>query len=508
MDIAKKFEQLKKGNYPEFYNFIHDMPKGGLLHVHLAGAIPINAILKRENKFHVKMTGNKIDLPLNYPLTPLSRKKLQIKKTHHVPKVSDLKYSLMSSQEWNNRKTNQPTERKKLFKNYRQIQNLTYKEILELKEALIFRAHGPSQENVVLFPDYRPNPYALPNEFYKKFERLKGLTRSSNLYRSLLLDFLEETWADNIDYIELMVNPFEKVQPNLNSINCIFGRGTRAAEELPKYIGNEQEFECHAAVFLLKRYIDDVNRFNAKLKNGIINRKRGSWQLPKKLEVRFLIGLDRAEIDREAKLDWAFTVVNRFMYKETEKRYRNKVLGINLIGNEFGSIGRPFDYFNWLMPLKDEFPKVHVAVHAGESAVADGHVLDSILLGAERIGHGLSLHHCERAKQILKEREICIEACVISNKLLGYVPDIEKHPAKQWIKDGFRVCLNTDDPGIFDTHMTDEFYYAALSFDLSLDTIKHLAMESIRSSFLSDFEKDQRLKEFNTKFTYFCNNLC
>ena len=482
------------------------LPKGGLLHIHLAGAIPVDAIFKNKSKLYVKMTD--------------------------TTRGQQLQYSLMTSKEWENHKINynlkykkhkksakvtqhikKCKKRDKAFRYYKPFVSLSREDTSAVKDALIFRACGPLHKTTVLFPDYRPTPYALPQEFSDKFKRLAGLKYDSQLYRSFLARIMKDAWEDNIEYIELMVNPFGKIPSDPKGIVNFFGREKDITKQLLSCRNNYEQFNIDAAVFILKEYINDVNRFNEKLADSrqcSIKKcriQRNFDFLPESVDVRFLIGLDRTEMAREEKLDLSFKVVNHFINEEKEERYRNKVLGINLIGNEFGSIGRPFDYFKWIIPeKKKEYPDVHITIHAGESAVADGHVLDSILLGAERIGHGLSLQHGEYTEQILKERNICIEACILSNKLLGYVPCVEKHPAKQWLEKDLKVCLNTDDPGIFDTRMTDEFYYATLSFDLSLELIEQLTLESIKSSFLPEPDKNIRINAFKDKISEFYEN--
>jgi adenosine deaminase len=79
---------------------------------------------------------------------------------------------------------------------------------------------------------------------------------------------------------------------------------------------------------------------------------------------------------------------------------------------------------------------------------------------------------------------------------LGFVPNVEKHPARRWLAREMPVCLNTDDPGIFGISMTDEFYYAVCSFDLGLADIQRLCMQSLNYSFLPSAEKSEAINEF------------
>jgi adenosine deaminase len=483
-----KFDQLKeKGTCTEMYNFLKLLPKGGLLHAHLSGAIPIDAILRLSDKFYFKVKDGKPD--------------------------GRLKYSIITSREWHRLKS---MERKKkrgeTFRFYKPLNSLSKTGIEEFREALIFRACGPLINKEIPFtPTYQPNPYSLPEEFEQKFARLEGISLDTQMMRRFLWEVLDCFWADNVEYIELMVNPFDKIKPTAASIEYALGKQSEMSKTLIQYMDEPELFEYFAAIFTLEQFVNQVQAFNAHL----LRRRKNKWWrytnpylknpntlkwLPNQLNVRFLLGLNRSSIGRRERLQQAFKIVEYFQDIVPEGRYRNKVVGINLIGNEFGFVGRPIDYLKWMIPLIEEYPKVNISLHAGESSIADGHVFDSILLGAQRIGHGLSLQHSVRAKTVLKEKKICIEACVLSNKILGYIPDAELHPAKDWIKQKIKICLNTDDPGIFDTSMTDEFYYAAIAFDLSLAEIKKIAIESLRSSFMSDEEKTSAINKFSDRF--------
>jgi adenosine deaminase len=470
-----EFKQLRKRKASIMRNFLRFLPKGGLLHVHLTGAIPIEVILNNSKNIFVA-TSN-------------------CKSTYSDKSNKPLIYSLTSGRYMHHVKA---TNRRKFFKNYclryKQLSTLSHNQRNDIRNAIKLGA----------LP-YNPHPYALPAEFNERFIRLNDLTHDLQLYKSLFAEFLKKTCDENIDYIELMINPFREVEPNSKSINYVFNGkdDTKIRSELQTHIGN-QDFDFYAAVFLLKQYIDVVDDFNKKLKKDCVKREGLFQFLPEYIDARFLIGLKRTNNTREEDLELAFKVVNHFINDETQA-YRNKVLGINLMGDEFGKIGRPTDYSKWMNQLQQKYPDVHVSIHAGESTVPDGHVFDSILLDAERIGHCISLQHSKPTVTILKDKNLCIEACILSNKYLGYIPDVTQHPVKQWIENDLKVCLNTDDPGIFDIDMTEEFQNAVAAFDISLDTIKQLAMESIMSSFLPDFEKKQRLKAFDAKFTCFCD---
>ncbi|MEJ1972057.1 MAG: hypothetical protein WDM96_06160 [Lacunisphaera sp.] len=60
-----------------------------------------------------------------------------------------------------------------------------------------------------------------------------------------------------------------------------------------------------------------------------------------------------------------------------------------------------------------------------------------------------------------------VEINLISNRLLEYTPDLAKHPFPEYLRTGIPVCLNTDDRGMWDSNLTDEYYTAVTTFNLS-----------------------------------------
>jgi len=80
---------------------------------------------------------------------------------------------------------------------------------------------------------------------------------------------------------------------------------------------------------------------------------------------------------------------------------------------------------------------MHTYMHAGETH--DPHkknLHDSVLLNAQRIGHGFQLALFPNLIEECKKRDICIEVCPLSNFVLGYTLDLRTHPARYLIANG------------------------------------------------------------------------
>ena len=382
---------------------------------------------------------------------------------------------------------------------YRRFDQLTPSQVDEVREALVFREIGLSEGQVpVSGESFRANLASLPLEFDLRFQRMDSLTKDLPTTRRLLRRVLRDLAEDRVQYVEIMVNPFDKASPDPRGVNEVFGKGSEAAKELTSVLStNSAEFGVLCAEHVLRRYIDEVNSVRSELA-----RSHGGSRRPTELiDARFLLATRRVGLQRKERIEECFELVSRFR-RHPLARYRERVVGINIMGNEFGMRDRPTDYLQSILPqVTKHGSDCGVSLHAGESGVDDGHTFDSILLGAQRLGHGLSLKYSQKASTMAFDRGICIEACPLSNKFLGFTPDLgNHHPLRTWIDRGQRVCLNTDDPGLFETSQTDEFYFAALAFDLTLAEIRKLCEESLSAAFITDAQRTVHLNDFQVAF--------
>jgi adenosine deaminase len=78
--------------------------------------------------------------------------------------------------------------------------------------------------------------------------------------------------------------------------------------------------------------------------------------------------------------------------------------------------------------------------------------------------------------------------CLYSNLHTGACKHLEEHPFGLFFRNGFRVCLNTDDRLMSDTTMTKETILATELFDLSLADLEKLNLNAIKSAF-SPYDK-------------------
>jgi adenosine deaminase CECR1 len=191
--------------------------------------------------------------------------------------------------------------------------------------------------------------------------------------------------------------------------------------------------------------------------------------------VRFQWTVLRFAPDAEARLEHAYAFVDA---------HRDLWVGLNLAGIEENGYGYPLRFLDSFRRLRSRYPTLALSIHAGEMDGPDSHIRDTLLLGASRIGHGVNLIKDPATLLLLQQtRQTLVEINLISNRLLGYVPDLSRHPFPEYLRTGVPVCLNTDDRGMWDSNLTDEYYTAVTLFHLSWGELDRMARDSLAHGF-------------------------
>jgi aminodeoxyfutalosine deaminase len=140
---------------------------------------------------------------------------------------------------------------------------------------------------------------------------------------------------------------------------------------------------------------------------------------------------------------------------------------------------------------------LHVTAHAGETAGPESIRKAVELLGAERIGHGLTAAQDEAVMGLLRDRCIPLEVCPTSNVCTGLLARLEDHPLPRFLQSGLVITLNSDDPAMFGTSLEEEFVLATRAFGLDEVDILRLSENGIRSAFLPESERENLLAELH-----------
>ena len=178
-------------------------------------------------------------------------------------------------------------------------------------------------------------------------------------------------------------------------------------------------------------------------------------------------------------------------------------VAVNMVGREDNDKGYPLRFLETLRNLRKKYSGVKLSIHAGEVDEPNFHVRDTLFLGADRIGHGVNLISDPETMLLMRYGPYMIEINLISNMLLEYVDKYDEHPFPEYLRTGIPVALSTDDRGMWDSTMTDEFFVAVKEFDLSWKELNTLHRNSIRYSFLDHDTKNRLLKDYTKRMRDF-----
>jgi adenosine deaminase len=173
-------------------------------------------------------------------------------------------------------------------------------------------------------------------------------------------------------------------------------------------------------------------------------------------------------------------------------RQNNGIKGLDLAGYEVEYPARRFaDIFQ-----RAQREGLGITVHAGEEGGAEN-VREAIeMLGARRIGHGVRSIENSDVVHLVRGRGVTLEVCPTSNLQTAVVRRFWQHPLPDLLALNLRVTINTDDPSISDTTLTDEYMTAMLAMGVTLDQIKHMILTGIAGSFQPPDERKQMAQWF------------
>ena len=140
---------------------------------------------------------------------------------------------------------------------------------------------------------------------------------------------------------------------------------------------------------------------------------------------------------------------------------------------------------------------IHVVAHAGETTGPQT-IIDSLdLLGAERIGHGIRAIDDPALVARLAVAQIPLEVCPTSNVCTRVTPALGEHPFPLLDRAGVLVTVNSDDPPLFGTTLTDEFRVLAEHWGYGARDLQRIAGNAVRAAFLPEPERARLLEAFS-----------
>ena len=193
--------------------------------------------------------------------------------------------------------------------------------------------------------------------------------------------------------------------------------------------------------------------------------------------IRYLITFNRAKQTQYEMID---------LYRTIRGLKIPEIVGIDLAGDE--TQYPPEQFTEFFKTVKDD-GVYGTTIHAGEVSPAEQVWASLNLLHAGRIGHGTSSITDEKLQARLRDEGIVLEQCITSNYQTGSWADEKNHPLGRLFRSGVPVTINSDDPTIQDTDLTDDYIKACKYFDLGFDDLEKLNLIAIDGAFLPVQEK-------------------
>ena len=218
-----------------------------------------------------------------------------------------------------------------------------------------------------------------------------------------------------------------------------------------------------------------------KIINGIdkaLKKAEKEFNITSKIIMCFLRHLDE---------DSCFDVLNHAC------NHKDKIIGVGLDSSEKGNPPKKFKSL-FEKAIEERFLTV---AHAGEEGPPE-YIWDSLnLLKVKRIDHGVQCLKDENLVNRLKEDQIPLTICPLSNVKLCVFDKLENHNLKQMLDKGLRVMVNSDDPAYFGGYLNKNLIDTSKALNLELNHVKILIENSFKSSFLNEKIKNEWLKKIN-----------
>lgn len=173
------------------------------------------------------------------------------------------------------------------------------------------------------------------------------------------------------------------------------------------------------------------------------------------------------------------------LVKNGEKFLNKGIVGVDLAGNEHDF---PPEIHEEAFKLARKMG-YHITIHGGETGIVENIEKSIKLLNAERIGHGIAARKDKSTRDLIKENNIYLEMCPISNIQTNAVANISEYPIGDFLKEDILVTVNTDNITVSNTSLEDEYRFLVEKVGLSLEDIKKTIRNAVEASFLDEEDK-------------------
>ncbi len=171
--------------------------------------------------------------------------------------------------------------------------------------------------------------------------------------------------------------------------------------------------------------------------------------------------------------------------------------GVIAVGLDSAEVGFPPELYGDAYAHARELGLRAVA-HGGEEGPPD-YVTGALdTLGVERVDHGVRSLEDPDLVERLRNDQIPLTVCPLSNVALRVVDRVVDHPLPRMMEEGLLVSVNSDDPAYFGGYVGENYFALADDLGFGEQRLAMLAANSIVSSFLDETRKEELLDELES----------
>jgi adenosine deaminase len=308
----------------------------------------------------------------------------------------------------------------------------------------ISKTHGitlplrPDLRKLVQMQDDDPLNFAT---FLSKFQTLRLFYRSQEVIERVTYEAVEDAALDNVRYLELRFTPVALSRAQAYALGKVMDWVLSAAEQA----GRDHHIDV--------RLIASVNRNEDPAL--------------------------AAEVAHEA-----------------IKRHERGIVALDLAGNEAEYPMLPF------VPVfyRSQQAGLGITIHAGEWGGAENVRFAIQEMKANRIAHGVRVMEDPAVVQLAQQSGIPFEVCITSNYQSGVVASLVDHSFSRMLAAGLNVTLNTDDPGISQITLSDEYQLAVEDLGISMPVLLERVLAAAEASFLPTEDKSRLVQTLRTEW--------
>ena len=215
-------------------------------------------------------------------------------------------------------------------------------------------------------------------------------------------------------------------------------------------------------------------------------------------------GIHKALVKAEKELDLSSEIIMCFLRNLDEQsalntlgqalRHKDKIIGVGLDSSEMGNPPRKFEKV-FSKAIEEGFLTV---AHAGEEGPPK-YIWEALdVLKVKRIDHGVQCLKDKNLVQKLRNEQIPLTVCPLSNIKLCIFKKLEDHNLKKLLDKGLMIMVNSDDPAYFGGYLNTNLIECQKKLNLSKEDVKILAINSFKSSFLSEEKKREWIDQINS----------